>query len=399
MDPHALTRENFSTYAPEAQRVACDHLDLLRELPLVLDAALLREIIDYDTRFPRERATIDGHLAFLAGLTAEERSKLTKSSADLDVTPELRGEDWVRFPQKFEEDLSAHLWASKQQDAFRAAAMGFADVARKATPPADPPIARSVVVVIGPELRKDGYALFRKLRPQGVFYPHVDGAGGMEAILAQLSERVSSTHLPYGHWYIDGANSAANLPAGVSQFSWQGSTPLRAEVLKKIETVIGSGSGGPEMLRSIMANWALEARNAQTGDPLVDQFVMSVYGDGSGTQIFSTTFVQWAARELLRRAEPVSLVARFGPRQRQRTMNEMFSLATAEPAPDFPGSLVDADFAAYYTWINLNRLNNPQPARFVAWSEAHGQAIAICPDCPRGAEAPNRTTISELLKG
>lgn len=399
MEPRALTRENFSGYGPEAQRVACDHLDLLRGLPLVLDAALLREIIDYDTRFPRERATIDARLAYLAGLSDDERQKMTRSFAALNVTPELAAEDWVRYPQKFEEDLSAHLWASKQQDSFRAAAMEFADEARKAAPPADPPVARWVVVVIGPELRKEGYPLFRKLRPQGVFYPQVEGDGGMEAILEQLSERASTSHLPYGHWYIDGGNLEPNIPTSVSQFSWQSSTPLRAEVLKKIETVIGSGSGGPEMLRSIMASWALEARKAHSGDPLVDQFVMSVYGDGSGTQIFSTTFLQWSARELLRRAEPVSLVARFGARQRQRTMNEMFSTAKAEPAPDFAGSLVDADFAAFYTWINLNRLANPQPARLIAWSQAHGQAIAIGPDCPRGVEAPNRTSISELLKG
>ena len=398
MDPRTLTRENFKTYAPEAQRVACEHLDLLRDLPIVLDVALLREIIDYDTRFPRERATIDTRLAFLAGLSQEERGKLARGFADLSVTPELVGEDWVRFPQKFEEDLGAHLWASKQQDAFRAAAMGFADATRKATQTADPPVARWAIVVIGPELRKEGYPLFRKLRPQGVFYPQVDPAGGMDAVLAQLSSRASATRMPYGHWYVDGGNPEPNIPQDVSQFSWQGSTPLRSEVLKKVETVIGSGSGGPEMLRSIMANWALEPRNAHTGDPLIDQFVMSVYGDGSGTQIFSTTFVQWSTRELLRRAEPVSLVARFGPRQRQRSMNEMFTQATAEPAPDFAGSLVDADFAAFYTWINLNRLANPEPARFIAWSEAHGQAIAIGPDCPKGVEAPNKTTMAQLLK-
>jgi len=126
---------------------------------------------------------------------------------------------------------------------------------------------------------------------------------------------------------------------------------------------------------------------------------MSIYGSGSGTQIFSTTFVQWSARELLRRAEPVSLVARFGPRQRQRGMNEMFSQGASEPAPDFAGSLVDADFAAFYTWINLTRLTNHESARFIAWSEAHGQAIAIGPDCPRGTEAPNRTALAQLLQG
>lgn len=399
MDPRTLARENFKSYAPEAQRVASEHLELFRELPIVLDAALMREIIDYDTRFPRERAAIDGQLGFLAGLRTEERQKLTRRFSELTVTPELIGEDWVRFPQKFEEDLSAHLWASKQQDAFRTAAMEFSDAKRKAAPPANPPAPRWVVMVIGPELRKDGYPLFRKLRQHGVFYPQVDGAGGMDAILAQLSARASASQVPYGHWYVDGGVAESGVPAGVSQFSWNGSSALRAEVLEKVEKVIGSGSGGPEMLRSIMANWALEARKAQTGDPLVDQFVMSVYGDGSGTQIFSTTFVQWASRELLRRSEPVSLVARFGPRQRQRSMNEMFSPKAAEPAPDFAGSLVDADFAAFYTWINLNRLVNPAPAQFVAWSAAHGQAIAIGPDRARGVEAPNRISIGELLQG
>jgi len=399
MNPRTLTPDHFKTYAPEAKRVACDHLDLLRDLPLVLDAALLREVIDYDTRFPRERATIDARLAFLAGLSSGERRRLTKGFADLTISAALVAEDWVRFPQQFEEDLSAHLWASKQQDAFRAAAMEFADETRKATPPTPPAVPRWVVVVIGPQLRKDGYSLFRKLRPQGVFYPQVDGAGGMDAILAQLAARASATRLPYGHWYVDGGGPDLDIPASVNRCSWQGSTSLRNEVLKKVETVIGSGNGGPEMLRSIMANWALEPRNAETGDILADQLVMSIYGSGSGTQIFSTTFVQWSARELLRRAEPVSLVARFGPRQRQRGMNEMFSQGASEPAPDFAGSLVDADFAAFYTWINLTRLTNHESARFIAWSEAHGQAIAIGPDCPRGTEAPNRTALAQLLQG
>jgi hypothetical protein len=398
MDPRKLTTDNFKSYAPEARRVASNHLDLLRALPIVLDASLVREIIDYDTRFPRERAAIDARLAFLTELSAEQRRKITSGFADLTLSPELVGEDWVRFPQKFEEDLSAYLWASKQQDAFRAAAMQFAEESNKSVPPANPPVARWSVAIMGPELRKDGYPLFRKLRPHGVFYPQVDGAGGMEAILAQLSARASATPLPYGHWYVDGGNPQPNIPASISHFSWQGSTPLRAEVLKKVETVLQSGSGGPEMLRSIMANWALEARDAQTGDPLIDQFVMSVYGGGAGTQIFSTTFAQWSARELLRRADPVSLVVRFGPRQRQRTMNEMFSSTTVEPLPDFAGSLVDADFAAYYTWINLGRLTNSEPVRFIAWSAAHGQAIAIGPDCPRGAEAPNRTALARLLQ-
>lgn len=150
------------------------------------------------------------------------------------------------------------------------------------------------------------------------------------------------------------------------------------------------------MLRSIMAEWTPRENTKDTRDAVVDQFVVNVYGGGSGTQIFSTTFVQWAARELMRRAEPVSLVARFGPRQRQRSMNEMFAHAAAEM--DYAGSLVDADFGAYYTWINMNRLAGSENASFIAWSEGHQQAVAIGPELPRGTQAPEPITIQNLLE-
>jgi hypothetical protein len=149
------------------------------------------------------------------------------------------------------------------------------------------------------------------------------------------------------------------------------------------------------MLRSIMATWRSDPGLSASKDPLIDRFVQSVYGEGSGTQIFSTTFVQWATRELLRRAEPLSLVARFGPRQRQQGMNEMFAGSATEM--DFAGSLMDGDFGAYYTWINLNRLPGAERVSFLAWSQYHQQAVAIGPGLPRGTEAPEPITIDRLL--
>ena len=398
MEPRTLVRENFRSYPPLAKGLACDHLALLRSLPVVLAAVLLREVIDFDVRFPRERADIEAQFTFLEGLSAGERSRLIKGFADLSLPSALVAEDWVRFPQKFEEDLSAYLWASKQHDAFRIVASQFTEALAEATPPSPPPARRWTVVVLGPELRKDGYPLFRKLRPHGVFYPHVENDGGMTTVLEELSARASATNLPYGHWYVDGGMPEQGVRGAFSRVSWEESAALREKVLQMVQRVIDSGGGGPEMLRSVMANWALEAHKPQSGDPLVDQFVMSVYGEGAGTQIFSTTFAQWAAREILRRAVPVSLVTRFGPRQKQRTMNEMFNEPASNVALDFAGSLVDADFGAYYTWINLNRLSHSDAATFIAWSEAHRQAVAIGPGCPRGTEAPNPAPLSQLLK-
>ena len=395
MESRTLTAESFSSYAPLARKLAVTHLDLLRSLPVVLDAVLLRDAIDLDNRFPRERATIESRFTFIESLSASERADLIAGFDNLSLPHSLVDEDWVRNPQKFDEDLSAFLWSSRQIDAFHATATQFADALRKAAPPQPPVLPRWTVVVIPAELSKENYPLFRKLRPLGVFFSQIEPGGGMDAILAALAARSAQSPDPYDHWYIDGAAPAA-INAPISHCSWIGSTAMREQVLRQVDKVIRSGSAGPEMLRSVMAAWQPGPDINASPDPLVDRFVLSVYGEGSGTQIFSTTFVQWAARELLRRAEPVSLVARFGPRQRQQGMNEMFSGAAREM--DIPGSLVDADFGAYYTWINLSRLTGAESSSFIAWSQAHRQAIAIGPGLPRGTVAPAPTTVDQLLK-
>jgi hypothetical protein len=249
-------------------------------------------------------------------------------------------------------------------------------------------------------LRKDDYPLFRKLMPHGVLFPNVSAGDGAAAILHRLAKRAAETPVPYGHWYIDGGVPLPVEPGAVSAFSWAESAPVREGLLKKLASVVDSGSSGPEMLRSIMAEWTPQNATQDTRDALrdalIDKLVLRVYDEGSGTQIFSTTFVQWSAREVLRRAEPVSLVTRYGPRQRQRSMNEMFAHSAAEM--DDAGSLVDADFGAYYTWINLNRLAGAESAAFLAWSESHRQAIAIGPGLPHGTRAADPITMEKLLE-
>jgi hypothetical protein len=119
--------------------------------------------------------------------------------------------------------------------------------------------------------------------------------------------------------------------------------------------------------------------------------------EGSGTQIFSTSFAQWTAREALRRAQPLTLLVRFAPRQRQKPMNELLA-ATLEPAELDPvGSLVDADMGAYYNWLNQQRLPGAEQASFLVWFEGHTQAVAIGPTTPRGTTSSSPITVSELV--
>ena len=78
-------------------------------------------------------------------------------------------------------------------------------------------------------------------------------------------------------------------------------------------------------------------------------------------------------------------------------MNELLSNVHGDAEVDPLGSLVDADMGAYYHWINQQRLPGADRSSFIAWFEGHGQAIAIGPTLPRGAQSSSAIDLEKLL--
>ena len=78
-------------------------------------------------------------------------------------------------------------------------------------------------------------------------------------------------------------------------------------------------------------------------------------------------------------------------------MNEMLSKVSDKEDVDPVGSLVDADMAAYYNWLNQQRLPGAEQSSFVAWFEGHNQAVAIGPTMPRGTQSSSPIDLKELL--
>jgi hypothetical protein len=126
-------------------------------------------------------------------------------------------------------------------------------------------------------------------------------------------------------------------------------------------------------------------------------FEVNVQTEGSGTQIFSTTFVMWSAREALRRAQPYTTLLRYAPRQRELPMNEMLSSKSRSAGVDPQGSVMDADIGAFYAWVDQQRLTGAGQSSFLAWSEEHKQAVMIGPDMPVGTVAGNSLTVHQML--
>jgi len=395
--PNQLAPASFTAYPPEARQLAVQQIALLRRLPLAFLPLLLRELIFYDWKFPAERADLSRQFAYLGALAAGPFQAAMSAFAELKLARALEQTDWVNSPATFSERLSAHLWATHQIDSFRAAAVDYVQKVTASAP--DPPLAthRLGIAIIGQGVAKnDDYRLFRKLRPRGVYFTQVKHAGGVQVLLDAARARAEAHPAPYGHWYIDGGASLA-VPASITHISYAALAAPRAAIQNRMQKTYEAAVFDPEAFRTMLAQMKPEeAGLASGGDGVLNRFQLSLLTEGSGTQVFSTTFVQWAAREALRRAQPLTLVARFAPRQREKQMNELLAERERSPEVDPRGSLVDADMGAYYNWVNQQRLPGDEKSAFLAWFEDHDEAVAIAPALEPGKRSDSPIDLADL---
>lgn len=395
MRPDQLSESSFSQYPPEAQKLAVKNVGLLRQLPIAFVPALLREVIIYDWKFPAERQELDYQFNFLNQQKADSLAGLMMPFRSITVSERLRALDWVNAPADFSEQFSAELWATDQVGPFRQASTDYVarlKLARASTPP---PIPRLAMVLVGNGAASAREPLFRKLRPQGVHFVSVTATEDFKPLFSILKKRALSNPASFAHWYVDGGD-LVERDAGWACVSYNALRPVRKRLLQKMTEAMQPGGGGPELLRSDLRRITpADVGFSVSDDPILSRFQLSLLTEASGTQIFSTTFVQWAAREILRRAQPWTLLARFTPRQRNQIIGDFEADQKQGLDPD--GSLIDADMGAYYTWINQQRLQNSENASFVVWYEGHNEAVAVGPKFRAGVEETRSISTREIL--
>jgi len=396
MTPQQLTPASFEGYPPLAKQTALDHLDLFQEMPTPFLALLLRELIGWDWKFPAERKELDRQFAYLNSVSKQQRAVLFAPFAALKLSAELDAVDWVNSPATFSEQLSAHLWATHQIDSFRTAAVDFFAKVAAAVPDKPPVMNRLAIVTFGLGVQDNKYPLFRKLRAYGTHFRRINPENAWPALMEAVNARAGKHPEAFAHWYIDGGSTETG-GVNLTAVSYNALTPVRARLQQKMLQIFSSGTG-PEAFRSMLARMRPEDLGMQeNGSPVLSRFELSLLTEGSGTQIFSTTFVQWAAREALRRAQPVTLLARYGLRQRERPMNELLVEARNKPELDPQGSVIDADMGAYYTWLNQQRLAGADQSSFLAWFETGTEAIAIGPKFKRAAVSDAPVKLAEIV--
>ncbi len=396
MLPRELKPEHFNGYPPEARKLVVGYIGALRRLPLSFLPSLLREVVEYDFRFPVERRVVERELANLSSLSADALDTWFKELAQIQISPKLESVDWINTPAQFVEQLSAYLWTTHQLDAFREAAVQYSSRLQAAVPAERPPVPRLGVTVVGQGVGDYGETVFRKLRPHGAYFSRIKPDGGLEQLLNVVTARAKAHPVAYGHWYVDGGKAVAHDSA-LTCVSYDALEPARAALLRSIRSETERPGMGPEVLRTLMARLRPSDLGLGTGDEVLDRFQVKILTEGSGTQIFSTTFAQWSAREVLRRAQPITMLVRFAPRQRQKPMNELLSGNSDHVDFDPVGSLVDGEMGAYYNWLNQERLPGAEESSFLVWFENHGDAVAVGPGMARGTVSSTAADIGQVI--
>lgn len=397
MLPKNLQVGQFAVYPPEARKLAVAHLSTFQQLPLSFLPGLLRELIAYDYNFPAERAAIDRELTNLSALSAAEITEWFEDFSVLTLASGLEHLDWVNQPARFLEEESAYLWRTHQLDAFTEAARLYGDRLRESIPTEPLAMRRLGVAVIG-QGATPGEALFRNLRAHGTYFTQVNPEKGLELLLAAVEDRAKIHRVPYAHWYVDGGQHVLQSPF-LTTVSYTALRPVRANLLKYMQAQIARPGMGPEALRTKMAELLpIDLGMSEDNDAVLARFQMKLFTEGSGTQIFSTTFAQWTTREALRRAEPLTLFVRYAPRQRQKPMSELLSDTNEVTEFDVQGSLIDGDMGAYYHWINQQRLPGAKDSSFLVWFEGQNQALVVAPTLPRNTQSDSSMHLSDLLK-
>jgi hypothetical protein len=129
-------------------------------------------------------------------------------------------------------------------------------------------------------------------------------------------------------------------------------------------------------------------------EPVVREFLRTLYLSGNGALLFGNSFVEWAASEAFRRARPSLLVGHFGIRNKPKPFTSVVLFENAEklnplpPVEDLPGSALDAEMLALYVWLAAVR--HPEYQRSTACvcvAESLSEAYVVAPqEFPLGHE-------------
>ncbi len=423
-----------STLTGDAADLRRTHDDVLARLPATIQAFILVELQKWPMLFAPEQRYQRALLAHLAALPAAQLQQAVAGIARVEAESGCdripRGD-----PARFQDEAQALLRKQKLLQPWRREVDAFFQPINPALEPvlypADAP-RRLVVQVYGSGIAVDRDKLWSRFKGTGTRVPlQLDGVHASSAFLAGLfgarpdtqgvppllaSLRASNQLGPLDTWMIEShqalhdvcragaAPGAANTH--VTGLSYDLLREYREELMRALYGKVLTGVESPQAFAAYARSLKVAPDPASLlyAAEILQGFVRDVFLTGNGTLFVNNTFVEWAAVQALRRAEPRMLVTRFGVRHKFRPFSSMLLFSQPRPSDQSPlvedaaGSFVDVEQLAYYVWLNAEKgpaYRNRTLYLFLA--EGVDELLAIRSDTPRtGARATERATLSDV---
>jgi len=182
--------------------------------------------------------------------------------------------------------------------------------------------------------------------------------------------------------------------------SYERLLPYRDVLMRALFSKVQSGVESPQAFAAYARGLKLapEPGALLNPDAIVQAFVREVLLTGNGTLFVNNTFVEWAAVQALRRAQPRVLVARYGVRDKLKPFSSLLLFSQPRTSDQIPliedpvGSFVDVEQLSYYVWVQAEKnaaYRHKTLYLFVA--ENQEQMLAIRSDKPGPGPAPATT--------
>ena len=288
--------------------------------------------------------------------------------------------------------------------------------------PADAP-RRLVVQIYGSGIAVQRDRLWKPFTGMGVRVPlNLESAGTTEEFLRQLAGEVEAGRgapalfsqtidSPFDGWIVESDDAlhavcGAATPAALTGLSYDRLRPYRDDLTRALYRKVQDGVDSPQAF----AAYARSLRIAPPAGTLLNPadillaFVRDVLITGNGTLLVNNTFVEWAAIQALRRAQPRILITRFGVRDRLKPFSSMVLFSQPRPTDHVPiaqdpaGSFIDVEQLSYYIWLNAEK--NPAyrtRTLYLFLAEGVDEMLAIRSDAPAAAPASRRATPARLV--
>lgn len=372
----------------EAATLARAHDALLRRLPATLHAFILVDLQKWSALFPAEQRYQRALLEHLSQTPPDALLRLVGGIARVETDAGVTRIS-ERDPGRFQDQAQAALRKQNLVTGWRREVdLFFQQIDPALETKLYPPDAPRRVVV---QLYGDGIAvqpdkLWSRLKASGMRIPlRLDevknsgdylralfGVGASDGDGASLfgTLRRETAFAPTDAWIIEAHAALHDLvqkesaedraPTGLS---YERLLPYRDVLMRALFTKIQSGVESPQAFAAYARSLKLapEPGVLLNSSEVVQTFVRDVLLTGNGTLFVNNTFVEWAAAQALRRAQPRVLVARYGVRDKLKPFSSLLLFSQPRASDVIPliedplGSFIDVEQLAYYVWVHAEK--------------------------------------------